>query len=79
MVVNGASTGLVPSKVKNKNTNTKNQKKYIFIDIFWYCMVCGLKGKISKIIIEESRARTPPSLLGIARRIAYANKKYHSG
>lgn len=29
--------------------------------------------------IENSRASTPPSLFGIERRIAYANKKYHSG
>lgn len=32
-----------------------------------------------KIRIDETRARTPPSLLGIDRRIAYANRKYHSG
>lgn len=29
--------------------------------------------------IDPRRARTPPSLLGIDRRIAYANRKYHSG
>jgi len=29
--------------------------------------------------IDARRARTPPSLLGIERRIAYANRKYHSG
>lgn len=29
--------------------------------------------------MEARRASTPPSLLGIERRIAYANKKYHSG
>ena len=27
----------------------------------------------------KSKPNTPPSLLGIERRIAYANKKYHSG
>ena len=32
-----------------------------------------------RIKIDETRARTSPSLLGIDRRIAYANKKYHSG
>jgi hypothetical protein len=37
------------------------------------------KGKIKKIRIERTKARTPPSLFGIDRRIAYANKKYHSG
>ena len=29
--------------------------------------------------MEKARARTPPNLLGIDRRMAYANKKYHSG
>lgn len=29
--------------------------------------------------IERTRARTPPSLFGIDRKIAYANRKYHSG
>lgn len=28
---------------------------------------------------EAARAKTPPSLLGIDRRMAYANRKYHSG
>lgn len=34
---------------------------------------------IRRIRIEASKARTPPSLLGIERRMAYANRKYHSG
>lgn len=29
--------------------------------------------------IERTRAMTPPNLLGTERKIAYANKKYHSG
>lgn len=29
--------------------------------------------------MENRRARTPPSLFGIERRMAYANRKYHSG
>lgn len=29
--------------------------------------------------MEARRASTPPSLLGMDRRMAYANKKYHSG
>ena len=36
-------------------------------------------GIINKIAIDITRAITPPSLFGIDRRIAYANKKYHSG
>jgi len=34
---------------------------------------------MNKIAIDITRAKTPPSLLGIDRRIAYANRKYHSG
>jgi len=29
--------------------------------------------------MEETNPITPPNLLGIERKIAYANKKYHSG
>jgi len=29
--------------------------------------------------MENKSASTPPSLFGIERRMAYANKKYHSG
>lgn len=36
-------------------------------------------GTIISTRIEESNARTPPNLLGIDRRMAYANRKYHSG
>jgi len=38
-----------------------------------------LNGKIEMIRIERTKAITPPNLLGMDRRIAYANKKYHSG
>lgn len=33
----------------------------------------------NRISTEAARASTPPSLLGIERRMAYANRKYHSG
>lgn len=36
-------------------------------------------GTTIRMRIDKRRARTPPSLLGMDRRIAYANKKYHSG
>jgi len=38
-----------------------------------------LKGKTIIITIDITKAMTPPNLLGIDRRMAYANKKYHSG
>ena len=34
---------------------------------------------MAKIKIDMRRATTPPSLFGIDRRMAYANRKYHSG
>jgi len=36
-------------------------------------------GRINKISNAANRARTPPNLLGIDRRIAYTHRKYHSG
>lgn len=35
--------------------------------------------KAMRIRIEPAMASTPPNFDGIARRIAYANRKYHSG
>lgn len=43
------------------------------------CLDVWSRGIIIKIRIERTRANTPPNLFGIDRRIAYANKKYHSG
>jgi hypothetical protein len=34
---------------------------------------------MNKIAIDITRPITPPNLLGIDCRIAYANRKYHSG
>jgi hypothetical protein len=34
---------------------------------------------MNKIAIDITRAITPPSLFGTERRIAYANRRYHSG
>ena len=34
---------------------------------------------MNRIAIDITRAITPHSLFGIDRRIAYANRKYHSG
>jgi len=34
---------------------------------------------INKIKTANKSPTTPPNLLGIERKIAYANKKYHSG
>jgi hypothetical protein len=36
-------------------------------------------GSVRRIKIENNKAITPPSLSGMDRKIAYANRKYHSG
>jgi len=36
-------------------------------------------GHINKNNIDRTKPITPPNLFGIDLRIAYANKKYHSG
>lgn len=38
-----------------------------------------VRGIINITTIAANRASTPPSLLGIDRRIAYIHRKYHSG
>jgi len=38
-----------------------------------------MKGTENRIKIAANIATTPPNLLGMDRRIAYAHKKYHSG
>jgi hypothetical protein len=36
-------------------------------------------GIIYKITTDITKATTPPNLLGIERKMAYAKRKYHSG
>jgi len=79
MDVKGLSTGFVPKRVKNRNTIEKLQKKNVFFEVFWFCIDEGLISNLKKIKIDIKRAITPPSLLGIARKMAYAKRKYHSG
>jgi len=80
MLLNGGSAGFAPSQVRIKNDEIKAE---VFILIeglnFELEIVFFFDDRIDKIIILITRAITPPSLFGIARRIAYANRKYHSG
>lgn len=78
--VKGCSTCFIPAQVKIKKICINITK--IIIDIllnlkddfflFWIVFIIRIKSLIAKAI-------TPPNLFGIERRIAYANKKYHSG
>lgn len=43
------------------------------------CLDVWRIGTTRRTRIEQRSAITPPSLFGIDRRMAYANRKYHSG
>lgn len=60
--------------VSVQNRNWESGRKVI-VRCFDLCRR-GIRNRIST---EAARASTPPSLLGIERRMAYANRKYHSG
>ena len=78
---NGYSTGCLPIQVRIRNVATKTQKDICergrkefdsFFEVF-------SKGRRNNTKMAAINAITPPSLLGIDRSIAYANRKYHSG
>lgn len=80
-MMKGCSTGIPPIHVKMATSATRIQNRS------WArgrkvspcCFEVWRRGITISTRIENSRARTPPSLLGIDRRMAYANRKYHSG
>lgn len=79
--MNGGSTGCPPIQVSTSVLAIKSQNSVCVIgrrDRLRCLEVCRV-GIIIRIKIDASRAITPPSLFGIDRKIAYANKKYHSG
>jgi len=78
----GSSAGQLPNQVRRKKLPIKDQntkratgeklnplKRSFLLEIL----------KKKRETTDRTRASTPPSLLGIERRMAYANKKYHSG
>jgi len=79
MIAYGCSAGQEPNQVKIiqsviiiQNTNFQRRDIFIFLGDF--------TNKISNTPqVAVSKANTPSVLFGIARKIAYANKKYHSG
>lgn len=80
MASKGCSTGLAPIHVKTINIDLNNQKFILDKKLnFEVSLLICLKGKIIIIKIDKTKATTPPNLLGMERKIAYANKKYHSG
>ncbi len=72
----GHSTGHPPIQESRRRAAIQTKKILFnrgrFLEEFF-------NGKITKTTIAINIATTPPNFLGIARKIAYAHKKYHSG
>lgn len=87
--LNGGSTGLAPIHVSRHLivTNLQNNNFFaglnlLFIMKFFLSVIFigfFLIVNTMMIRIAATIASTPPSLDGIDRKIAYANRKYHSG
>src|SRR5436190_6299558 len=73
--------GCAPIHVNKINVD-ENIQKLICLKIY-SCIPLNFllieNGREIKIKIDINSADTPPNLLGIDRKIAYANRKYHSG
>lgn len=79
-VSKGGSTGFPPIHVRVKNVPPILHRVIFFsIENLLDRILLDDKGRTNRIAIDSTRAITPPSLLGIDRRMAYANRKYHSG
>lgn len=78
---NGSSTGFLPIHVRI------NHEATIIQNINWFqglnsspsLFLVFENGRINMIRSAARRATTPPNLFGIDRRIAYNQRKYHSG
>jgi hypothetical protein len=80
-MMNGGSTGCPPIHVRVRRSAVSAQNRHWLIgrNIRLRCFVVWRSGKAARIRIDSTWATTPPSLLGMDRRIAYANRKHHSG
>lgn len=81
IITYGCSTGMPPIQVNTNISATRTQNKNCDAGrkVNARCFDVWNIGTIISTRIEESKAKTPPSLLGIDRKMAYANRKYHSG
>lgn len=77
----GCSAGIPPIHVRitTSATRVQNRNWDAGRNVRVRCLEVCRNGTTMRTRIDAKRARTPPSLFGIDRRIAYANKKYHSG
>lgn len=71
-MINGCSTGIPPIHVKiaTSATNAQNKNWAMGRNVSPCCFDVWSRGTSMRTRIEKSKARTPPSLLGIDRRMA---------
>lgn len=81
MIMNGCSTGWLPTQVRMSRLATRAQNRTCEIGrkVSERCLDLCRSGARNRTRTEAARASTPPSLFGMERRMAYANRKYHSG
>jgi hypothetical protein len=81
IIIKGGSTGCPPIHVRVRRSSASAQNKHWLIgrNIRLRCLDMCRSGKAAKIRMDRTKATTLPSLLGRDHRIAYANRKYHSG
>lgn len=81
MIMKGCSTGMPPIQVRIATSATRVQNRNCVRgrNVRLRCFDVWRMGTTISTRMEARRARTPPSLLGIERRMAYAKRKYHSG
>jgi hypothetical protein len=79
--MNGGLTGCLPIHVRVRRSAVSAQNKHWLIgwNIRLRCFDVWRSGKAARIRIDSTRATTQLSLLGMDHRIAYVNRKYHSG
>lgn len=71
-MMNGCSTGIPPIHVRITTSATRIQNRVWVIgrNVRPCCFEVCSSGTTSRTRIEKSRARTPPSLFGMDRRMA---------
>ena len=78
MIMKGCSTCCPPIHVSVNRSATRIQNRHWLRgqNIMLHCLDVWSIGINARITIKKIRASVPPSLLGIDRRIVYANRKY---
>lgn len=72
IIINGCSTGMPPIHVRMITSATRSQNSIWVIGrkVRLRCLEVCNRGTTIRIKMEASKARTPPNLFGIERRIA---------